>query len=425
MFDIAILRKDRAAVEEMLNKRGATAPLDELLALDEERLTLVRDINRLREERNRLSEATRTCHDPEQRKSLIEKNREIRDTVSAMEDKLRDVEGKLNSLLYTVPNMLAPDVPPGKDESGNVEVRRWGTPRAFPFEPKDHADLGEILGLIDTARGSKVWGTRTYFLAREAVFLEFALIRFALDLLTREGFIPVIAPVIVREDVLYGSGHYPFFRDQIYRIEGENLGLVGTSEIPLAALHAGEILEERDLPLKYLGFSPCYRTEVGSGGRDVRGLMRTHHFDKVEMFIFDKPETSDQTHEWMVSLQERIYQTLGIPYRVVKMCAGDLGPIAYRKYDLEFWRPAEKTYREITSCSTCTDYQARGLNVRYRPEGGGKPAYVHTLNGTAIAIGRTIAAIMENYQEADGSIIVPEPLRQYMPGGMERISRKD
>lgn len=421
MFDVEILKKDRAAVERMLKMRGEEAPLDTILSLDERRAGLVRQINELREERNRISDQVKSCKDPGEREKLIRTNREIREKVSLLEKRLAETEEELRRIVIWVPNMLAPDVPYGEDDSGNVEIRRWGNPREFDFQPKDHVELGEALGIIDIARGAKVWGTRTYFLKGDAVFLEFALVRFALDLLVAEGFKPVIPPVIVREDILEGTRHYPFFKEQIYRIEGENLGLVGTSEIPLCAMHAQEIIDEADLPIKYVGFSPCYRTEVGSGGRDVRGLIRTHHFDKVEMFVFDKPSESEKTHEWMLSLEERIYQSLGIPYRVVKICSGDLGPVAYKKYDIEFWKPSEGTYREITSCSNCTDFQARGLNIRYRPAGGGKPEFVHTLNGTAIAIGRTLVAIIENYQNSDGTVTVPEVLRKYMPGNQALI----
>jgi len=421
MFDVDIIKKDRALVEEMLKKRGAEAPIDRILSLDEERLALVRKINSLREERNRLSQEVKTCKDQATRDRLIESNRAIRAEVSSAEAKLAEIEKELRSLVIWMPNLIAPEVPYGPDESGNVVVRTWGEPRKFDFPVKDHVELGEKLGLLSMSMGAKAWGTRTYYLLNDGVFLEFALVRYCLDILTSEGFKPVIPPVMVRSDVLEGTRHYPFFKDQIYRIEGEDLGLVGTSEIPLCAMHAGEILEEADLPLKYAGYSPCYRTELGSGGRDIRGLIRTHHFEKVEMFVFDLPENSAKTHEYMVSLEERIYQGLGIPYRVVMMCSGDLGPVAYKKYDLEFWKPADGVYREITSCSNCTDFQSRGLNIRYRPAAGGKPEYVHTLNGTATAIGRTLIAILENYQTADGSVTVPEVLRPYMPGGKSRI----
>ncbi len=421
MFDVEILKKDRPLVEAMLRKRRQEAPLDRILCLEEDRIRLVRSINSLREERNSISAQVKGCRDAESREKLIESNRDIRAKVADAEAQLAGVTAEIRDLVMWLPNMLAPDVPYGEDESGNVEVRRNGEPRTMEFPVKDHVELGEGLGILSMSMGAKTWGTRTYYLKRDAVFLEFALVRYALDLLGAEGFVPVIPPVMARSDVLLGTRHYPFFKDQIYRIQGEDLGLVGTSEIPLASMHSGDILDEADLPLKYAGFSPCYRTELGSGGRDIRGLIRTHHFDKVEMFVFDKPQCSEDTLEYMVSLEERIYQGLGIPYRVMKMCSGDLGPVAYKKYDLEFWKPADRVYREITSCSNCTDFQARGLNIRYRPKDGGKPDFVHTLNGTGIAIGRTLAAILENFQEADGSITVPEVLRPHMPGGRERI----
>ena len=421
MFDVAVIRQDRKAVEEMLARRNAEAPLDTILSLDDRRIDLVREINGLREERNRVTEKIPTCTDPAEKKALIESNREIRKQVLDLEENLRSVEQELRDLLLTMPNMIAPDVPYGEDESGNVEVKKWGQPREFTFQPLDHVELGDRLGIIDIPRAAKIMGSRSYILKSDAVYLEFALARFALDLLGAEGFTPVIPPVMVKEEILVGTRHYPFFKDQIYRIEGENLGLVGTSEIPLAALHTGEILAPEQLPAKYAGFSPCYRTEVGSGGRDIRGLIRVHQFDKVEMFVFSEPQKSEEMHEYMLSLEEQVYQALGIPYRVVKMCTGDLGPIAYKKYDIEFWHPSEGVYREITSCSNCTDFQARGLNIRYRPADGGKPQFVHTLNGTAIAMSRTLVAIIENYQEQDGSITVPEVLRKHMPGNLAKI----
>ncbi len=421
MFDVEIIKKDRPLVEAMLKKRGQEAPLDEILALEEKRVSLVRNINSLRERRNSLSAQVKLAKDPQQRERLVEFSREVRSSVAKAETDLANIAAELRKLVVWLPNMLASDVPYGPDESGNIEVRRWGEPKATGFAPKDHVELGEKHDILSMAMGAKTWGTRTYFLKDDAVYLEFALVRYALDILGTEGFRPVIPPVMARSDVLEGSRHYPFFKDQIYRIEGQDLGLVGTSEIPLAAMHLGDLLDESELPLKYAGFSPCYRTELGSGGRDIRGLIRTHHFDKVEMFVFCRPEDSDEMLEYMVNLEERIYQGLGISYRVMKMCSGDIGPVAYKKYDLEFWKPADGVYREITSCSNCTDFQSRGLNVRYRPQDGGRPRYVHTLNGTAVAVGRTLAAVLENFQEEDGSVTVPEALRQHMPGGKARI----
>jgi len=348
MFDVALVRENRKAVEEMLAKRNTDAPLDTIISLDDRRVELVREINMLREERNRVSEKIPTCKDPAEKNSLIESNRDLRKRISDLEEELRKVEQELEEHLLRMPNMIAPDVPYGEDESGNVEIRRWGQPREFSFKPLDHVELGHRLGLIDIPRAAKILGSRSYILKNDAVYLEFALVRFAMELLSNEGFTPVIPPVMVREEILVGTRHYPFFKDQIYRIEGENLGLVGTSEIPLCALHAGEIMSQDELPSKYAGFSPCYRTEVGSGGRDIRGLIRVHHFDKVEMFIFCEPSKSEEMHEYMLAIEEQMYQSLGIPYRVVKMCSGDLGPIAYKKYDIEFWHPSEGKYREIT-----------------------------------------------------------------------------
>ena len=421
MFDVELIRQDRESVEDMLRRRKVQAPLDKILSLDDRRLTLVRKTNQMREQRNKISESIPKCSDANEKKALIESNRKLRQSILELEEDLRQTENELNELLLNMPNMIAPDVPYGEDDSENVEIKRWGTPRDFEFTPLDHVEVGERLRAIDVARGTKIMGSRGYLLKSDAVHLEFALVRFALDILEPEGFVPIIPPVMVKEEILLGTRHYPFFKDQIYRIEGENLGLVGTSEIPLAAIHADELLSEDDLPIKYAGFSPCYRTEVGSGGKDIRGLMRVHQFDKVEMFIFSEPSKSEEMHEYILALEEQIYQALEIPYRVVKRCTGDLGPIAYKKYDIEFWRPYEGIYREITSCSNCTDFQARGLNVRYRPKDGGKTQFVHTLNGTAIAISRTLVAIFENYQQRDGSVVIPSVLRKYMPGEKEVI----
>ena len=421
MFDVELIRQDRESVEDMLRRRKVQAPLDKILSLDDRRLTLVRKINQMREQRNKITESIPKCSDATEKKALIESNRKLRQSILELEEDLRQTETELNELLLNMPNMIAPDVPYGEDDSENVEIKRWGTPRDFGFTPLDHVDVGERLRAIDVPRGTKIMGFRGYLLKSDAVHLEFALVRFALDILEPEGFVPIIPPVMVKEEILLGTRHYPFFKDQIYRIEGENLGLVGTSEIPLAAIHADELLSEDDLPVKYAGFSPCYRTEVGSGGKDIRGLMRVHQFDKVEMFIFSEPSKSEEMHEYILALEEQIYQALEIPYRVVKICTGDLGPIAYKKYDIEFWRPYEGIYREITSCSNCTDFQARGLNVRYRPKDGGRTQFVHTLNGTAIAISRTLVAIFENYQQRDGSVVIPSVLRKYMPGEKEVI----
>jgi seryl-tRNA synthetase len=423
MFDVTLIRRDRPAVEAMLAKRGESAPLDEILALDSQRTQLAGQITALGESRNRASAQIAKTPAAE-RPALIAQTRQIRDDLKAAEESIGKVEAKLHELLLTVPNMLAPDVPVGPDESGNVEVRKWGTPRDFAaegFKPRDHVELGALCDLIDIEGAAKIAGTRTYYLKNEAVLLEFALVRYAMDVLMAHGFSPIIPPVLVKEKTLWATRHFPFLKDQIYKIEGDDSYLVGTSEIPLAGLHFEEILEEKQLPRFYAGFSSCYRTEVGSGGRDIRGLMRVHQFDKVEMFAYTRPEDSEATHERMVGFEETIFQGLEVPYQVIKMCSGDLGALAYKKYDIEAWKPADGVYREVTSCSNYVDFQARGTETRYRPEAGGKPQYVHTLNGTAVAVGRALVVLMENHQQKDGSIVIPQALRQYMPGGQDVI----
>lgn len=418
MFDVGVIRRDRAAVEAMLRRRKATADLDEIVALDDKRAVLAGRITAIGEERNRLSARIGKTA-PAERAELVGRTRELRDQLKAVEVEQEAVERGLRAALLTVPNMLAPDVPEGEDESGNVVVRRWGEPRQFDFKPRDHVEIGQMLDIIDIERAVKVAGTRSYYLKNEAVFLELALVRFALDHLMASGFRPVVPPVLVRENTLWAARFFPFFRDQIYKIEGEDRYLVGTSEVPLAGMHMDEILDEAKLPLLYAAFSSCFRTELGSGGRDIRGLLRTHQFDKVEMFAYVHPDKSEETHQWMVGLEEGIYQQLGVPYQVLLMCSGDLGALAYKKYDIEFWKPADGVYREITSCSNYQDFQARGANVRFRGEAGARPRFVHELNGTAVAIGRTLIAILENHQQADGSVVVPEVLHQYLPKGME------
>jgi seryl-tRNA synthetase len=423
MFDVGVIRRDRAAVEAMLRRRKATADLDEIVALDDKRAVLAGRITAIGEERNRLSARIGKTA-PAERAELVGRTRELRDQLKAVEVEQEAVERGLRAALLTVPNMLAPDVPEGEDESGNVVVRRWGEPRQFDFKPRDHVEIGQMLDIIDIERAVKVAGTRSYYLKNEAVFLELALVRFALDHLMASGFRPVVPPVLVRENTLWAARFFPFFRDQIYKIEGKDFYLVGTSEVSLAGLHMDEILEEKQLPLLYAGFSSCFRTELGSGGRDIRGLMRNHQFDKVEMFAYTRPEDSEAAHERMVGYEEEVFQGLKIPYRLTLMCTGDLGALAYKKYDLEAWKASDGVYREVTSCSNYADFQARGTNTRYRPETGGRPQYVHTLNGTGVAVGRTLWAIVENHQQEDGSVVVPEVLRQYMPGGLDVIRPK-
>jgi seryl-tRNA synthetase len=313
-------------------------------------------------------------------------------------------------MLLEIPNLVLDDVPDG-GEDDSVVLRLVGEPPTFDFEPKDHLDLGLALDVIDMERAAKVSGSRFAYLKGDLVLLQFALVRYGLDIIGAKGFVPVIPPVLVREEAMYGTGFFPTDRAQVYEtVDGDCL--VGTSEVPLAAMHMQEFLEAGELPLRYAGYSSCFRREAGAAGRDTRGILRVHQFDKVEMFSFCLPEQAAAEHALILAAEEEILQGLGIPYRVVNIAAGDLGAPAAQKFDCEAWMPGQQQYREVTSCSNCTDYQARRLDCRYRTDKG--PRFVHTLNGTGIAVGRTLIAIMENYQQADGSIAVPEVLRPLM-----------
>jgi seryl-tRNA synthetase len=330
-----------------------------------------------------------------------------------IEDEIDELEKNLEEKLSLVPNLKSPDVPLGKDESENVVLRTWGEIPKFDFPPKDHVELGEIYDLIDTHRAGKIAGSRFYYLKNEAVLLEFALINFAYDLLLKEGFIPIIPPVFIKEEYYRGMGRLNSLqREERYYLPQDDLYLVGSAEHTIGPYFANEILDEKDLPKRFLGFSTCFRREAGSYGKDVRGILRTHQFDKVEMFSFTLPEESEKEHEFLLSLQEKIMQELKLPYRVVLICSGDLGFTDYKQYDIETWLPGQNKYRETHSCSNTTDFQARGINARVRRKNG-KIEYLHMLNATAIAIGRIIIAILENYQRKD-YIEVPEVLRKYL-----------
>jgi seryl-tRNA synthetase len=344
---------------------------------------------------------------------LIEAAR-LPDEIKALEGRLQDYEGKLEYYLSRLPNITHETVPPGRDENDNVVVRVWGEKPSFNFKPMDHIDLGLKLDLIDVERAAKVSGARFAYLKNEASLLEFAIVRYALEKVVKEGFIPVIPPVLVKREAMYGAGFLPLGEDDVYWIRGEDLCLAGTAEIPLAAMHMGEILDEDDLPLYYTGFSTCFRTEAGAHGRDTKGIFRVHQFDKLELFKFTTPEASWEEHEKLIGTVEQIYRGLNLHYRIVNVCSGELGVSAAKKYDLEVWLPGQGKYREVVSCSNCTDYQARRLNIRCRKDPREKPRFVHTLNSTAVAVGRVLVAIFENYQREDGSIRVPDALTPYL-----------
>ena len=339
--------------------------------------------------------------------------RELSGEIKQLSQELGEVESQIEKVLPNLPNLPDPTAPDGRTEEDAELVRTVGEPPQFDFEPRDHLDLGTELGLIDVESAARASGSRFAYLKGDLVLIEMALVRMAFDRLSEHDFVPVAPPVLVREEPLYWTGFLPTDRAQIYEIAGDDLFLVGTSEVSLAALHADEILAEEALPIRYAGFSTCFRREAGAAGRDTRGIFRVHQFDKVEMFSFVRPEESGAEHELILSIEEGIMHTLGIPYRVVNIAAGDLGASAAKKYDIEAWLPGQGRYRELTSCSNTTDYQARRLGARYRPAAGGSPQSVHTLNGTAVAVGRTIVALMENFQDADGEVAVPPSLQEY------------
>jgi seryl-tRNA synthetase len=412
MLDVKMVRSNPDEVRRALERRGdSTSSLDEFLALEEERRRLLTDVESRRAARKRASDeiavVKKAGGDAEQ---AIAAMRTLGDTIKEREASLGEVEEHLKTMLLEIPNIPLPGVPDGGEED-SVVLRHVGTPPEFDFAVRDHLDLGIALDMIDMERGAKVSGSRFAYLKGDLVLLQFALVRYGLDIIGAKGFRPVIPPVLVREEAMFGTGFFPTDRAQIYEtVDGDCL--VGTSEVPLAAMHMQEFLEADKLPLRYAGYSSCFRREAGAAGRDTRGILRVHQFDKVEMFSFCLPEQSVFEHEVILSAEEEILQGLGIPYRVVNIAAGDLGAPAAQKFDCEAWMPGQAQYREVTSCSNCTDYQARRLDCRYRTEKG--PRFVHTLNGTGIAVGRTLIAIMENYQRADGTIAVPQALQALM-----------
>jgi seryl-tRNA synthetase len=412
MLDVKMVRSNPDEVRAALLRRGAasTSSLDEFLALEEERRRLLTDVESMRAARKRASDDIATVKKAGgDAAEAIAEMRALGDTIKQRETSLAEVEEQLRAMLLEIPNIPLEGVPDGGEEDSLV-LRHVGTPREFDFEAKDHLDLGLALDLIDMERGAKVSGSRFAFLKGDLVLLQFALVRYGLDIVGAKGFRPVVPPVLVREEAMFGTGFFPTDRAQVYEtVDGDCL--VGTSEVPLAAMHMQEFLDEAAFPIRYAGYSTCFRREAGAAGRDTRGILRVHQFDKVEMFSFCLPEQSAAEHQLILSAEEEILQGLVIPYRVVNIAAGDLGAPAAQKFDCEAWMPGQEQYREVTSCSNCTDYQARRLDCRYRTEKG--PRFVHTLNGTGVAVGRTLIAIMENYQQADGSIAVPDVLRPY------------
>ncbi|MGH2556818.1 MAG: serine--tRNA ligase [Actinomycetota bacterium] len=412
MLDLKAIREDPEPYRKALARRGAAEDLDRALALDEERRKLTVRVEELRAEQNRGSKEVAAAT-PDERQEVIERLKPISETLRGLEPQLARAEDELAELLAAIPNVPDEAAPDGATEDDNVEFKRWGEPPSFGFEPRDHVELGETLGLIDIDRGARTSGARFAYLTGPAVRIQFALVQLGLQFAEARGFLPVVPPVLVREEAMFGTGFFPTDAVNIYATREDELYLVGTAEVPLAAFHAHEILEPEDLPRRYVGYSTCFRREAGTYGKDTRGIFRVHQFDKLEMFSFVLPEASRTEHEEFLAFEEEWVQSLRIPYRVVDTCLGDLGASAARKFDIEAWMPGQGKYREITSTSNTTDYQARRLEVRVRLPEANKT--VHTVNGTLCAIGRILIAILENGQQEDGSVILPEILRQHLP----------
>jgi seryl-tRNA synthetase len=417
MLDLKFVRENTDKVLQMLkNRHNDLTNLDEFKKLDQERRELLQKVEADKSLRNSVSaEISKMKKNGEDATEKIVAMRELGAKIAEMDKELKTVESRLHDIMLTIPNMPAPDVPVGKDDTENPEVRKWGEPTHFDFEPKAHWDIGEKLGILDSERAAKVSGGRFYYYIGLGAKLERAVYNFMLDQHTqKDGYTEVIPPYIVTRDTMIGTGQLPKFHEDMYRLEGMEMYLIPTAEVPLTNYYRGEILDGSRLPIYLTALTPCFRAEAGSAGRDTRGLIRQHQFHKVEMVKFTKPEDSYAELEKLVGNAEDILKALKLPYHVVCLCTGDLGFSAAKCYDLEVWFPAQNKYREISSCSNTEDFQARRANIRFRRDAKSKPEYVHTLNGSGLAVGRTVAAILENYQQADGSVVVPEVLRPYM-----------
>ena len=424
MLDYRFIKENLEAVKANIAARNMKADADLVVKLFDKRTAMVTALQALQAKRNEIAAKMKGKLDPETRNKLIEEGKSIKAEIADKESQVSEVEQSLDEAGRQIPNMLHPDAPIGKLDTENLEVKKVGTPRKFDFEPKDHVQLGESLDIIDFDRGTKVSGPKFYYLKNEAVFLEQALIMYALNTLRKHNFQLFITPDVAKEEVLKGIGFNPRGNESnVYSIEDEGTCLVATAEITLGGYHQDEILDKASLPRFYGGLSHCFRREAGAAGQFSKGLYRVHQFDKVEMFAYSTPEQSDEIHEKLRLIEEEIFTGLGLPFHVVDTCSGDLGAPAYRKWDLEAWMPGRNggEYGEVTSTSNCTDYQARRLNIKYKDDDG-KNKYVHTLNGTAIAVGRAMLAILENYQNADGSVTIPEVLVPYC--GFDKILPK-
>jgi seryl-tRNA synthetase len=416
MLDIKFILENTDLIRESIQQRGVNADLEGLIALHAERKARLLTLERQRAESNQLAKKIPSLA-AEDKRAMIDQGRALNQEITLLEEQLRALDVTYHEALLSIPNVLAEDTPVGASDAENLVLRVHGTPRVFDFLPKDHVEIGKTLDLIDFDSGTKVTAPKFYFLKNEAVFMELALKLFAMNVASGFGYTPLITPDLAKKTILQGAGFSPRGEESnIYNIEGLDLSLIATAEIPVGGMHADEILEEDQLPLKYVAESHCFRREAGAGGRENKGLYRVHQFSKIELFQITKPEDAETALNEILAIEESIYQQLGLPYRVVRICAGDLGAVASKKYDIEAWMPgreSDEKYGEVTSASNCTDFQSRRLNIRYRSKEN-KKIYPYTLNGTAIALSRTLMAILENYQQEDGSVTIPEVLRSYL-----------
>jgi seryl-tRNA synthetase len=424
MLDLTFVRENLPALEEMLRRRGLDPAqvLGDFRAIDDRRRAAITQAEQLKAQRNRAAEEiARLKKSGQDAAALIEQNKVLRDQGEALEQQATEGEQALRNVLVGIPNMPHSSVPVGTSAEGNVEVRRWGAPRQFDFTPKPHWELGEHLGVLDLERAVKLSGARFAVYWGLGARLERALANFMLDLHTREnGYTEVLPPYMVNSDSMYGTGQLPKFAQDLFKCEGRDLWLIPTAEVPLTNLYRDELIDASQLPLSVTAYTPCFRSEAGSYGKDVRGIIRQHQFQKVELVKFTRPQASYEQHEQLTRDAEQVLQKLGLPYRVMLLCTGDMSAASAKTYDLEVWLPGQQLFREISSCSNFEAYQARRANIRWKPDGGKKTELVHTLNGSGLAVGRTWLAILENYQQADGSVAIPEALRPYM--GADRIT---
>jgi seryl-tRNA synthetase len=421
MLDLKYIRENLEEAERRLSTRGGDSYLDGFRSLDTRRLTLLRECETLKALRNSVSDEIARIKDKSQAQDKIREMREVSQRIKGMDEELKQLDEELSGFLLTVPNLPDPSTPLGRSEDDNVMVRSWGEPGSYAFTPKPHWEIGEELGILDFECGAKLTGARFTLYRGAGARLERALINFMLDLHTdKHGYLEVLPPFMVNRDSMQGTGQLPKFEEDLFKMQDPEYFLIPTAEVPVTNIHRGEILKKSDLPIRYAAYTPCFRREAGSYGKDTRGLIRQHQFNKVELVKFSYPSESDAELEKLTQDAESVLQLLGLPYRVMALCSGDIGFSAAKTYDIEVWLPGQSCYREISSCSSFGDFQARRASIRFREEEKSKPEFVHTINGSGLAVGRTLVAILENGQLADGSVVIPEVLRTYM-GGMERI----